>query len=240
MGNLLTFSNQAMHPFLSVLITHVIISIIALLPASSPGRRWGVLAIWISCAISLGSIDYQQWWSQEFALYVCGVGLYSSYLINMRKLAASPHKSRVQKLTWAWGRCFDPRSGIAMADLPPFRVGDSEYVPSTATFLMQRIWTLAWTVGGYVFCCRHPMDLYLSDFQSPKNHIIRRLADMSAREWRVLLHTAFTGWFVPYCLLTAVHSFSSVVAVACGDAPGDWRPLFGDLREAYTVQRFFG
>ena len=229
-----------MHPLVALLASHVVLSLASLLPASSSYRSLVVVIILINCAISLGSVDARTWWSEQFALYVCGVGLYTNYQINIRKLAAPPNKSRFQKLRWALERCFDSRSGIAIEDLPSFRVGDPQYVPPKAMFLKQRIWTLAWTVSGYVFFTRYPLVYYLDDFQSPKHQIIRRLADVSYREWMIMIHTAFTGWFMLYCALSAIHSFLAVIAVACGDVPGHWRPLFGDIREAYSVQRFFG
>lgn len=229
-----------MHPFIPFIVSHIFMSITPFLSPSSFYRPLIVALALISCAISLNSIDPQAWWSEQFALYVCGFGLYTNYLINLRKLVPPPNQSRVQTLTWAFQHFFDSRSGIAIKDLPPFHIGDGQYVPPKATFLMQRTWTLAWTVAGFLFCSRHSLVLHLEDFQSPKDQIIRRLTDVSSREWMILLYTAFTGWFMPYCFLTAVHSFSSVVAVACGDVPGNWRPLFGDIREAYTVQRFFG
>lgn len=229
-----------MHPFIPLLASHLLFLIVPFLPVSSFYRPLIVIIILSNCAMSLGSIDPELWWSEEFALYVCGVGLYSNYLVNICKLTAPPKQSRIQTLTWGLQRCFDPRFGIAIEHLPSFRVGDARFVPRRARFLMQRIWTLAWTVGGYLLFRRHRLDLYLDDFQSPKDQIIRRLAHVSAREWMVLFQMAFLGWFMPYCVLTASHSLASVVAVACGDEPRNWRPLFGDIREAYSVQRFFG
>lgn len=229
-----------MHPTILVLASHVLAPTAFSLPASSSYRPLAVIIILTNCAISLSRIDPRTWGSEEFALYVCGFGLYSNYLINIRKVTAPPDKSRVQALRWALQHCFNPRMGIGIEDLPSFRAGDPRYVPSRARFLVQRIWTLAWTVGGYLIFHRHWLVYYVQDFQSPKDQIARRLLDVSLREWMILLHTTFSGWFTPYCIFTAVHSFISVVAVACGDTPRNWRPLFGDVREAYTVQRFFG
>lgn len=229
-----------MLPIIPFLAFHVLAPPTVFLPASSPYRPLVVIIILINCALALRSIDPETWGREHFALYVCGFGLHSNYMINIRKVKAPPGKSKLQALRWALQCCFSPRTGIAVEDLPSFHVGDPQYVPSAAQFLIQRTWTLAWTMGGYVLFHRHPLVYYVEDFQSPKNQIVRRLGDINLREWMILLHTAFTGWFEPYCILTAVHSFSSVVAVACGDAPRNWRPLFGDIREAYTVQRFFG
>lgn len=229
-----------MHPIIPLLASHIIAPTAALFPPSSSLRPLMVIIILINCAISLGSIDPNTWGSEQLALYVCGFGLYSNYLVNIRKLTPPPDSSRVQAFWWALQHCFNPRIGIAIEDLPSFRIGDPQYVPSTATFLVQRIWTFAWTVGGYLLLRRQHFVYYLQDFQSPKDRLVRRLADVSLREWMILLYAAFTGWFRPYCIITAVHSFSSVLAVACGDAPRNWRPLFGDIREAYSVQRFFG
>ena len=229
-----------MLPIIPILASHVLAPPTIFLPASSPYRQLIVIIILINCALSLSSISPGTWGNEQFALYVCGFGLYSNFLINIRKVTVPPDKSKIQALRWALQLCFSPRTGIAVEDLPSFRGEDPQYVPSTVKFLVQRIWTLAWTVVGYLFFRRHQLVYYVQDFQSPKDQIIRRLGDVSLHEWMILFHTAFTGWFEPYCILTAVHSISSVVAVACGDTPRNWRPLFGDIQEAYTVQRFFG
>lgn len=236
-----TSSSNPMHPFTPFLASHILwVSVPPFLSPSSPYRPLIMALILIACAISLGNTDSKAWWAEQFELYVCGFGLHMNSLINLRRLTPPQGTSRVQKLKWALKRSFDPRSEIAIKDLPPFHVGDPEYIPTKADFLMQRTWTVVWTMGGLLLFRNHSLGLYLADFQSPKHQIVRRLTDVSAREWLVLLQTAFTGWFMPYAFLTAAHSIVSVFAVACGDAPANWRPLFGRIQEAYTLQRFFG
>ncbi len=230
-----------MHPFLPLFTSHLLVLFVS--PCLPPSSRWRpvlVLVVLINCALSLRGLDPQAWWSEQFGLYVCGFGLNVSYLACIRPVSSPPCRSRVQKLKWSLRLLFDSRSGIPSRDLPSFRRDDPLYVPPKGTFLLQRSWTFAWTVSGFLFFRQYGLNVHLDDFQRPKDHLLRRLMDVSPREWVILIHHGFSGWFLPYCSLTAAHSLASVLAVACGDAPGNWRPLFGDIRDAYTVHRFFG
>jgi hypothetical protein len=230
-----------MHPLLPLFASHLLLLFLSpFVPSSSAWRPVLVLVVLLNCVISLRDIDPQAWWSEQFGLYVCGFGLNVSYVAFLRPVSPPPSWSTIQKLKWGLRLLFDSRSGIPSHDLPPFRRNDPLYVPPTGTFLLQRSWTFAWTLSGFFFLRRYALNVYLDDFQSPKDHLLRRLMDVSPREWVILIHIAFTDWFLPYCCLTAAHSLASVFAVACGDAPGNWRPLFGNIRDAYTVQRFFG
>lgn len=230
-----------MHPLIPLIISHALwVFVGTFLPPLSAYRRLVMILILINCALSLHALDPQTWWSSQFAMYVYGFGLNANYFINLRKPAPPPHGNQVQRMSWAVRMCFNSRLGIAKQDLPGFHVGDAESVPSRATFLMQRGWKLAWTMGGLYFVHQFPLAASLDDFRSSNDHMVRQLSVMSLREWRILTHFAFMSWFDPYCFLAAVHSFASVVAVACGDRPGNWRPLFGHIREAYSVQRYFG
>lgn len=230
-----------MHPFVPVLVSHLLlISTIPFLSPSSSYRPFIVLLVLINCAVSLRCIDPQAWWSDYFAFYVCGFSLHTNYLVCLRKVAPSPSRTTFQKLKWVLPYFYDFRSGIASKNLPSFRVDDPQYVPSKREFLLQRSWMFAWATSGFLFFRRYNLIVHLDDYESPKDQIIGRLMDVSAREWIILVHTSFTTWFMPYSFLVASHSLISILAVTCGDAPGHWRPLFGDVGEAYTMQRFFG
>lgn len=210
------------------------------LPPRSIYRPIVVALLAVCCAVSFNSIDKNAWWGPELAEYVCGFALYANYFLCLRKLVNSSAASPLQKVKAQFVMLFSSRWEIPAKELPAFSAGDSEYVPSRGAFLLARIWTFAWTTSAYAIVHNNPLNLWPDDFASPKHQLLRRLPDISAREWVILFYTSIYTWFMPYCLFTAAHSLASVVAVAFGDAPINWRPLFGDIREAYTVQRFFG
>lgn len=230
-----------MNPLLALFGAHIVLAAgLAFLPPHSIYRPIFVAVVAVCCAISFRSIDKHAWWGEELAEYVCGFAMYASYFLCLRKLVPSNTSSPLQKFKSQIVVLFSSRWGIPAKELPTFSAEDSEYVPSREAFLLSRLWTFAWTVSAFATLHNYPLDIWPDDFQSPKNQLLRRLPEVSAREWIILFYTSFETWFMPFCLFTAAHSLASLIAVAFGDAPINWRPLFGDIREAYTVRRFFG
>lgn len=241
-----------MNPFLPLLGAHLLALTLYPFLANRTIYRLGILAlVGICCAISLKSVDKQAWWGIDFAQYTSGFMLNMNYFLFLRKGPKSSSSSssqagrkrgggRLKSFIEVQTALFNSRSGIAVKDLPSFRRGEPAYVPSKKEFLIQRSCTLAWAASAFLFAHARPLVLWHDDFASPKDQLLRRICDVSLREWIILIHTAFQIWFKPYCLLNAAHSFVSVIAIALGDSPAHWRPLFGDIREAYTLQRFFG
>lgn len=199
-----------------------------------------VAVVVVCCAISFNSIDMNTWWGTEMAEYALGFAMYANYFLCLQKLGIPKAASPLQTLKAQCVMLFNSRCEIPAKELPAFSARDSEYIPSRRAFLLATFQTFAWTTGAFTIVHNNPLNLWPDDFQSPKDQLLRRLPEVSAREWVILFHCTISIFFMPYCLFTAAHSLVSFVAVAFGDAPINWRPLFGDLREAYTVQRFFG
>ena len=63
--------------------------------------------------------------------------------------------------------------------------------------------------------------------------------DFSDEKTRIRLYHPFFLFFETYSTLACYHAAFSLIAVALGDSPERWPPLFGDIREAYTVRRFW-
>lgn len=231
-----------MNPFLPLACAHILsASAWSCLPHRSILRPIIVALVVVCCGISLNSINLDNWWGTELAEYVCGFAMYANYFICLRRLVVrSKSSSPWGKVKAQCAMLFSSRWGIPSKELPPFSTEDPEYVPARGWFLLARCWNFAWTSSTLAILHNYPLNIELDDFESPKNQLLRRLPDMSAREWVILFYTSSATWLMPYCLFTAAHSLVSVIAVAFGDAPMNWRPLFGDVREAYTVQRFFG
>lgn len=258
-----------MNPFLPLIGAHLLALTLYPFLANRTIFRLGILALVVlCCVISLQSVDKQTWWGTDFAQYTCGFMLNMNYFLFLRKgmdSSSSSHSSqagrkrgegrggggeggggggggrRLERFIEVQTALFNSRSGIAVKDLPTFRRGEpAAYFPSRKEFLIHRSCTFAWTASAFLFAHSRPLVLWQDDFASPKDQLLRRIFDVSLREWIILIHTAFQIWFKPYCLLNAAHCFVSVIAIALGDSPAHWRPLFGDIREAYTLQRFYG
>lgn len=230
-----------MNPFLPLIAAHLVaISTWPFLSAQSPYRAVVLATVVVCCTVSFQSIDKNTWWGVDFAEYVFGFAIYISYFFCLRKLVIPNGYSLPERFKMAATVLFSSRIDVPAQSLPPFRSGDAQYVPSRREFLLKRSWTFAWTISAFSLLHAYPLILWPDDFESPKHHLLRRLPDVSAREWIITLHMSFCSWFQPYYLFTATHSLASVIAVVYGDSPANWRPLFGNLGEAYTVQRFHG
>lgn len=180
------------------------------------------------------------WWGLQYSEYVFGFLLNANYFLCLRPIAPPKEINMMKKLMLGFSTCFDSRRDIAAKNLPRFGKKNREYVPSRSKFLLNRSFVLAWTMSVFILIRRYPLSLWPDDFDSPKDRVFRRFLEVSSREWIILFYLSFGCWLESYCLLNSAHSLASIIAVTCGDEPKNWRPLFGDIGDAYTVGRFFG
>lgn len=64
---------------------------------------------------------------------------------------------------------------------------------------------------------------------------------VNSREVLIRCYEAFEAFWSPYAVFTILHSLASVlfVCVLFIDEPHEWPPLFGDVRQAYSMRRFW-
>ena len=131
-------------------------------------------------------------------------------------------------------------------DLKPQGVG---FHSPRAVFLLNRILSLAGmliteTAYTYVFlevAPQYGLQMNITDFLPTKQSYFRRLGEVTLRE------TAIRAWLVPVFIFQSVstyltiHDILAFIFVATGfDDPEDWPPLFGDIRDATSIQSFWG
>ena len=91
----------------------------------------------------------------------------------------------------------------------------------------------------------------ISDVQSSKQVFFRRFLPQelssstlglpSTRETFIRCWLVFQFIWYGYALYTSLHAILSIFFVGTGiDSPEEWPPLYGSLKEAYTIQRFWG
>lgn len=88
------------------------------------------------------------------------------------------------------------------------------------------------------------IDASYEDFEPDKVSFFRRLPGMPVaqvlRECLVRGHVVFEAFWSAYAVYTAGYAFFSVLCVGVGlDEPHEWPPLFGDVRESYSMRRFW-
>ena len=79
------------------------------------------------------------------------------------------------------------------------------------------------------------------DFLPEKERALRRLSDITLRE--SLIRTFFIFHFIwgSYAEFEIVHQLHAFISVSIGvDDPEDWPPLFGSIKDTYTLRQFWG
>lgn len=80
-----------------------------------------------------------------------------------------------------------------------------------------------------------------SDFYPEKEYAFRRFGEMTLRENGIRLFFIFHFIWTAYSELEFVHHAHAFIAVGIGyDDPEDWPPLYGSVKETYSLRRFWG
>ena len=209
---------------------------LAYTPASSVKRPILLGLIVVCCLISVRSSIARRVPGLVGCEYVIGFIFHASHFLCLAGLSPPPRSKTSAKNAWALNQLFNPRWGIAY--IPPFSTKDKLYVPSRLKLFLHRLWDAVWTVGVIYLLQTYQLNTVREDYTVPSG-FLRRLADVTPREWVVRIYMTVIGYLVPYCSLRAGHSIFTCLALALGDTPERWPPLFGSLSDAYTVRRFW-
>jgi len=163
--------------------------------------------------------------------YIAAYIFHSSYLLWLTKRCPPPGLSTREKNLWALGECFGPR--WAAPYVPSFT-----YVPTRRNVFLRRLWDALWTFALIRALEMSGSYLAYEDYHAPHG-LFRRIHDVTPREILLRVYFMIIGSAIPYCGLRLAHSLATCFALACGDDPKRWPPLFGSLGEAYTVRRYF-
>ena len=122
---------------------------------------------------------------------------------------------------------------------PPFSSREPSYIPYRAQFLRRTLLSTSLCFLIVDLLTSQPPDpalfnaLDIPFFTGPRNTSAERIAMRSV--------IAIVHWLVGYCFINFWAGSFALVAVGLGgDSPANWRPMFGDIGEAYTVRRFWG
>lgn len=200
-------------------------------------RKFLLLLIIACCLVSVRS-PVAAWFPANIGHdYVIGFIFHASHYLCLARLAPSPKSTSSQKRAWSFNQLFEARWGIAY--IPPFKEGSPEYVPSRSTLFISRLWDFTWTSGLIWFIILFPLNTDPVDFSGVPNGYLHRISEMQPREIVIRHYLFFSGIGSAYLVLRAAHSLITCIALAFGDSPKGWPPLFGSLGDAYTVRRWY-
>ena len=224
-------------PFLSA---HVILFLgLLYTQPSSPARFILQSIIVVFCFISVRSTFSLSIPGQAGGQYIYGMMMHSSHFMLLAKASPATHAEPGTTWKWAMDMLFSARWGVSPKMLPSFSRKDRSYVPAKGIFLLTRCWDLIWTVAVIYLIHRYPLNIYQDDFTTVPDGFLHRLASVTPREWAIRVYLTLRGKGEPYLALRAGHSIVSILAVAGGDLPERYPPLFGSIKEAYRVRRFY-
>lgn len=163
------------------------------------------------------------------------------------KTTASPatEPSTWAGFRWAWSSMFALRhinTKYEARNTPPFANSDPNWVPSKATFLTSES---AMALLCYLlldFMAQRPPPANGSQiFNEALIPVFRRLGEVTLPQLRLraLSIAGFAATF--WALIRGYAAFAATFTVALGiNEPRDWRPPFGSLTQAYSVQNLWG
>ena len=124
--------------------------------------------------------------------------------------------------------------------VPRFSNQDPSYVPSSITFLRQKLVSL---IFYYIV-----LDLFTFASQPEQNSILYNPArvpwidtnNLSFERLIIRSTTVLGFWVSLYCIIDGYMATLAIVSVALGFSdPRSWPPGFGSIGDAYTVRRFW-
>ena len=207
---------------------------------SSPARFTLQGIIFICCFISRLSTLSLSIPGQAGGQYIYGMMMQSSHFMLLAKATPAAYGKPGNELKWSMDMLFSARWGVSSKMLPPFRRKDRSYIPTKARFLVTRSWDLIWTAALIYVINHYRLNIWPDDFTTVPDGFLRRIPSVTAREWVIRIYIAIVGKFEPYLALRAGHSLVSIIGVGVlGDIPERYPPLFGSVKEAYSVRRFY-
>ena len=127
-------------------------------------------------------------------------------------------------------------------NVPPFRGGSPGYVPPKRAFLASLLWRLAVYVAVLdLVSLAPPPDSSSVDFAPTRVPLFARWAEVDGPELLTRTAAVLGHWGTMYCMIQMWYSAFAVLALLAGVTDVDvWRPLFGELRDCWSVRNFWG
>jgi hypothetical protein len=164
---------------------------------------------------------------------------------NLQQIQFSAIQPGLSKFLSAWRLLFNFRNintEWTIRTVPTFSSRLPEYVPNKKDFVKRRFLQvlLTYLTLDAVFTSLPPPNPSI-DIPEHKQLFFSRLHDVTFEEIIARPITVLLPALSIYGIFNIPYNIASIFSVLfCGGEPGDWPPLFGNFREAYTLRRFWG
>lgn len=139
-------------------------------------------------------------------------------------------------------QCRFPATKWPVKNIPPFSREDPEYVPERSKFLRQMIikWVTCVLILDLVSLGSNNGNNALI-FSSARIPLFTRLYDLSGEEVTTRITSVIAFWTIQYIVIEVMYGMFAIAAVALGiTAVNVWPPVFGSLRDSYSLRQFWG
>ncbi|KAF2009043.1 hypothetical protein BU24DRAFT_474509 [Aaosphaeria arxii CBS 175.79] len=147
-----------------------------------------------------------------------------------------------KRLSWGTAHIFDSRGSgnpWEVKNVPRFSTNDPHYIPTKNEFLIRNI-LICLSSTILLDIVRPSADSSQNEklFADHKIYFFSRLGSVTVEEISIRFLTTLASTVMTYLLFQAMYSAGAVVMVGLGmSRPDRWRPLFGDIREVYSLRR---
>jgi hypothetical protein len=228
--------------FVPTLTTHVLLAFaLASIPTRNTAFRSVVSAI--IAAICMEAIrrcakdNYEQ---ASYADYMFGMAFHTNCYLVLLNLSPPPTATTpLQKLQWGLNALFSPRMGTK-----PYRRDPPE--TTKRQFLLRRLVVAITIITIWLYIRNgdhfYPPAIGPKDWALSKTYMTPQIlaGTFTLRDFwfrAVLCLYSYSGSALCIC---GAHTICALIAVGIFDSPlQSWPPLFGDIREAYTLRRWY-
>lgn len=126
----------------------------------------------------------------------------------------------------------------------PFSKDDPQYIPGQWRFILRQ--TLKFFLNYVIIDLIEaqeppPQQIKETLFDPALIPVFRRLNSLTSEQ--VIMRTVSTAgfWLNLYCMIQGTHAVASVIGVSSSLSDvRDWRPIFGEMADAWTLRAFWG
>ena len=186
----------------------------------------------------------------QISTYLCGFALYAHYYLIVIREIAPPVTSSLEQLSNVAAFYFSPRRKLSAGRIPSFSASDPKYVPSRLAFIFAGIRRLLFAFAFIHFQRNYSLNTIASDYGPPRDRLLSRILTFSVQnpndkisviECIIRVYITLTVLAMEYNIHNLVHTSASIIGVGLlRHSPSQWPPIYGPLKEAYTVRRFYG
>ncbi|KAH8797364.1 hypothetical protein F5884DRAFT_874865 [Xylogone sp. PMI_703] len=202
------------------------------------------------CAFAIGHIDRSKIYGGQMTVYMVCQIMQGNWALLLSPIDIDPSLSLQMRLRKALYVALDPRpsSRRPISQLPTpttLPKEDSEKTDShndKFTFIFRKLTKVLWTSVIYYIIAHHfRFNVQLPDFDKAGEHsLLYRHTHFDLNFLLSCVYIEALGDFQQYWIIEFVHGWCAIFAVLfLGHDPADWTPLWGDIRDAYTMARFY-